>query len=96
MAKDKVTETSSEETKVSVVVLKGKLLRHDGGEYRQNSRLDLPEDDANRLISLGFVKAYTVLLLESQQVSEPEVSVSGSEIQPSSDAVNPIPDSGAV
>lgn len=90
MAKEKVTETT-----VSVVVLKGKFLRHDGGEYRQNARLDLPENDANRLIALGFVKAYTVLLQESQQVSDPAVSVEGPEAQPASEQVIPASESGA-
>lgn len=96
MAKEKLTETSTEETKVSVVVLKGKLLRHDGGEYRQNSRLDLAENDAKRLIALGFVKAFEVLLQESLQVSDPAVSVDAPEAQSVSDSTTPASESGAV
>ena len=74
MAKDKSNEASTE-----VVVLKGKYLRHDGEKFRQNARLTLPESDAKRLVELGFVKAFAVLLQESQQVDNPVVSVTATE-----------------
>ncbi|CAH0326521.1 hypothetical protein SRABI106_04682 [Rahnella aquatilis] len=96
MAKDKVTETSADAATVSVVVLKGKLLRHDGVAYRQNSRLSLSENDAKRLITLGFVKAFEVLLEESQQVSDPAVSVSKADEDNSLDPVTLKTENGAV
>lgn len=75
MAKEKPAEF------VSVVVLKGKFLRHDGEEYPQNTRVSLPEEDAKRLMLLGFVKTHEALLLEAEGNAAQEVSVTKTEGQ---------------
>lgn len=75
MAKEKPAEF------VSVVVLKGKFLRHDGEKYPQNTRVSLPEEDAKRLMLLGFVKTHEALLLEAEGNAAQEVSVTKTEGQ---------------
>ena len=75
MAKEKPAEM------VSVVVLKGKSLRHDGEGYPQNTRVSLPLKDANRLIKLGFVKSLESLLLEIDDSETQEASVTKEEGQ---------------
>ncbi|MCW2454623.1 UNVERIFIED_ORG: hypothetical protein M2414_002362 [Rahnella aquatilis] len=97
MAKDKSTAESVE--LVSVVVLKGKTLRHDGGKYLQNTRVKLSEADAKQLIAKGFVKPLAELQQEMEVASAQEVSVSQSESQTSittSEPAKDASDNGAV
>lgn len=99
MSKTKATEAVPEAAGlVSVVVLKGKHLRHDGEDYKQNTRIDLAESDATRLITLGFVKALSVLQQEMDEVSPQEVSVTQTDSQTTittSEPATPSPENGA-
>ncbi|RYM47644.1 hypothetical protein [Serratia proteamaculans] len=99
MAKDKTTEAASEAADlVTVVVLKGKHLRHDGEEYSQNTRVRLSEADSKRLIGLGFVKSLSDLQQELEDAVPQEVSVTqvGSQTTiTTSDPATPKPESGA-
>lgn len=82
MAKDKTTEAASGDADlVSVVVLKGKYLRHDGEEYAQNTRVQLSETDSKRLIALGFVKSLSDLQQELEGAGAQEVSVTQTHSQ---------------
>lgn len=77
MARDKATDTASEAADlITVVVLKGKSVRHDGESYTQNSRVELSESDANRLIASGFVKTLEAVKQEMEAASGQEVSIS--------------------
>lgn len=100
MAKDKTTEAASEAADlVSVVVLKGKHLRHDGEDYAQNTRVQLSEADSKRLIALGFVKSLSDLQQELEGAGPQEVSVTQADSQTSittSDPATPTPENGAV
>ncbi|PKC39107.1 hypothetical protein [Pantoea ananatis] len=58
------------------VVRKGHTLRHDGKTYRQNTRLNLPEDEAKRLIAAGVVVDLDTLRREAQAREAASVSVS--------------------
>lgn len=71
----------AKEKMVSVVVLKGKSVRHDGEDHPQNTRVSLPLNDANRLINLGFVKTHESLLLEVDGAETQDVSVTKEEGQ---------------
>lgn len=73
MAKEKSTDATTIKT---VVVLRGKNIRHDGETYAQNTRVDLPAEAADRLISLGFVKTMDVLLQEAESADADAQSVS--------------------
>lgn len=99
MSKTKATEAAPEVADlVSVVVLKGKHLRHNGEDHKQSTRVDLAASDASRLISLGFVKALSTLQQEMEEVSPQEVSVTQTDSQTTittSDPVTPSPENGA-
>lgn len=58
------------------VVRKGHTLRHDGKTYRQNTRLNLPADEAKRLIVAGVVVDFDTLRREAQAREAASVSVS--------------------
>jgi len=90
MAKDNVTTESVE--LVSVVVLKGKTLRHDGEKYLQNTRVKLSEADAKQLIAKGFVIPLADLQQEMEVTSAQEVSVSQAESQTSVTTSEPAKD----
>lgn len=99
MAKDKATEAASEAADlVTVVVLKGKHLRHDGEEYAQNTRARLSEADSKRLIALGFVKTLSALQQEMEDAGPQDVSVTQADSQTiikTSDPATPTPENGA-
>lgn len=59
-------------TEVGVVVLKGKHVKHDGVEFKQNARLSLPADAAQHLINMGFVKTLDDVRREAQQAENRE------------------------
>jgi len=76
MAKDKATDAASEAADlITVVVLKGKSVRHDGQSYTQNTRVELPQSDATRLIASGFVKTLDAVKQEMEEASSQEVSI---------------------
>jgi len=82
MAKDKTTDAASEAADlITVVVLKGKSVRHDGDNYTQNTRVELSPGDANRLIASGFVKTLDAVKQEMEEASGQEVSVIKSDGQ---------------
>ena len=71
------------DTKMQVVVNKQTLnLTHlQKGESGVLDRLDLPEDDARRLMELGFVPGHTVTRAHSAPSGDPGVfRVDGSEV----------------
>lgn len=77
MATDKKPNTASEAADlITVVVLKGKSVRHDGESYTQNTRVNLSPSDANRLITSGFVKTLDSVKEEMEAASGQEVSIS--------------------
>lgn len=78
MAKDKITDAVDA---ITVVVLKGKSVRHDGKSYTQNSRVELSENDANRLIASGFVKTLDAVKREMEEASGQEVSIAKADGQ---------------
>lgn len=73
MGKEKPTKSTATKT---VVVLRGKNIRHDGETYAQNTRVELPEEAADRLISLGFVKTMDALLQEAEEADADAQAVS--------------------
>ncbi|MCU1787751.1 hypothetical protein CUU54_02620 [Pectobacterium polaris] len=75
MAKDKTTDV------ITVVVLKGKSVRHDGQSYMQNARVELSTSDANALIASGFVKTLDVLKQEMEEAFSQEVTVTKADGQ---------------
>ncbi|MGC6386569.1 hypothetical protein ACMV8I_02745 [Ewingella sp. S1.OA.A_B6] len=82
MAKEKTTDAASEAVEpITVVVLKGKSVRHDGESYTQNTRVKLSPGDASRLIAAGFVKTLDAVKLEMEEASGQEVSVIKSDGQ---------------
>ncbi|MCC3740222.1 hypothetical protein LLQ54_10045 [Rouxiella badensis] len=78
MAKDKTTEATDA---VTVVVLKGKSVRHDGEKYTQNTRIELSPNDAKRLIASGFVKTLDSVKEEMEAASGQEVSITKADGQ---------------
>lgn len=78
MARDKTTEATDV---ITVVVLKGKSVRHDGNTYTQNTRVDLSPSDANRLIASGFVKTLDSVKEEMEAASGQEVSITKADGQ---------------
>ena len=77
MANEKKTNAASEAADlITVVVLKGKSVRHDGESYTQNTRVDLSQSDASRLIASGFVKTLDSVKQEMEAASGHEVSIS--------------------
>ncbi|TPG62558.1 hypothetical protein [Ewingella americana] len=82
MAKDKTADAATEAAEmVTVVVLKGKSLRHDGDNYAQNTRVELSASDVKRLIALGFVKTLDAVKQEMEETSGQEVSIIKSDGQ---------------
>ncbi|CAI1576242.1 Uncharacterised protein [Serratia proteamaculans] len=80
---------------ISVVVLKGKHICHSGKEHKQNTRVVLPKEDAERLIKLGFVKTYEVLLEEADQANAETGTTVTTEGQTSITAVKTTDGEGA-
>jgi len=66
----------ADEEEPDFVVRKGHTLRHDGKTYRQNTRLNLPADEAKRLIAVGVVVDFDTLRREAQAREAASVSVS--------------------
>ncbi|WP_210510202.1 hypothetical protein [Pantoea ananatis] len=66
----------ADEEEPDFVVRKGHTLRHDGKTYRQNTRLNLPADEAKRLIAAGVVVDFDTLRREAQAREAASVSVS--------------------
>ncbi|WP_052651513.1 hypothetical protein [Pantoea ananatis] len=66
----------ADEEEPDFVVRKGHTLRHDGKTYRQNTRLNLPADEAKRLIAAGVVVDFDKLRREVQAREAASVSVS--------------------
>ena len=60
---------------LEVVVVKGQTLRHSGKTHVENSRLFLPYDDAERLISLGVVADVKVLRQQAASTISPSITV---------------------
>lgn len=77
MANEKKTNPAPEAADlITVVVLKGKSVRHDGESYTQNTRVELSQNDASRLIASGFVKTLDSVKQEMEADSGQEVSIS--------------------
>lgn len=77
MANEKKTNPAAEAADlITVVVLKGKSVRHDGESYTQNTRVELSQSDASRLIASGFVKTLDSVKQEMEADSGQEVSIS--------------------
>ncbi len=76
---------------VKVVVLKGKHVRHDGEEFKQNTSFLLPAPDAKRLINLGFAKAVETLLQEMAEGEDQDVTMIKMEGQTSITTTDPAP-----
>jgi len=66
----------ADEEEPDFVVRKGHTLRHDGKTYHQNTRLNLPADEAKRLIAAGVVVDFDTLRREAQAREAASVSVS--------------------
>ncbi|WP_439292353.1 MULTISPECIES: hypothetical protein [Rahnella] len=82
MAKEKAADAAPEAADlITVVVLKGKSVRHDGQNYTQNARVSLSPADADALIASGFVKTLDAVKQEMEEVSGQEVSVTKAEGQ---------------
>ncbi|MGO2154425.1 MAG: hypothetical protein ACTH5V_01525 [Serratia proteamaculans] len=80
---------------IIVVVLKGKHICHSGEEYKQNTRVELPKEDAERLIKLGFVKTQEALLVEAEQAETETGATVTTEGHTSITAGKPIDGEGA-
>lgn len=77
MAKEKTTDAAAEAADlITVVVLKGKSVRHDGESYTQNTRVELSQSDTSRLVNSGFVKTLDSVKQEMEAASGQEVSIS--------------------
>lgn len=82
MAKVKTIDAVSEAADlITVVVLKGKSVRHDGDSYTQNTRVELSQSDANQLIASGFVKTLDAVRQEMEEVPGQEVAITKSDGQ---------------
>ncbi|ARB85948.1 MULTISPECIES: hypothetical protein [Yersinia] len=68
-------DPSDDSDELEVVVVKGQTLRHSGKTYADNSRLFLPHDDAERLISLGVVADVKVLRQQAASAIGPSITV---------------------
>ncbi|MFV8867586.1 hypothetical protein [Serratia fonticola] len=64
---------------VSVVVIKGNTVRHDGRDFTENRTLTLSTEDAQRLIGLGVVADVDQLRKLALLRSAPTVSVQSGE-----------------
>ncbi|EKN3946580.1 hypothetical protein ABGN35_000016 [Yersinia enterocolitica] len=68
-------DPSDDSDELEVVVVKGQTLRHSGKTHVENSRLFLPHDDAERLISLGVVADVKVLRQQAASTIGPSITV---------------------
>ncbi|MFA3777875.1 hypothetical protein [Yersinia sp. 1652 StPb PI] len=68
-------DESDESDELEVVVVKGQTLRHSGKTHVENSRLFLPHDDVERLISLGVVADVKVLRQQAASTIGPSITV---------------------
>ncbi|HDL7736055.1 TPA: hypothetical protein PXP52_001012 [Yersinia enterocolitica] len=68
-------DPSDDSDELEVVVVKGQTLRHSGETHVENSRLFLPHDDAERLISLGVVADVKVLRQQAASTIGPSITV---------------------
>lgn len=75
-AEEDDAKDGADEEEPDFVVRKGHTLRHDGKTYRQNTRLNLPADEAKRLIAAGVVVDFDTLRREAQAREAASVSVS--------------------
>jgi len=66
---------AADEEEPDFVVRKGHTLRHDGKTYCQNTRLNLPADEAKRLIAAGVVVDFDTLRREALAREAASVSV---------------------
>lgn len=66
---------SDDSDELEVVVVKGQTLRHSGETHVENSRLFLPHDDVERLISLGVVADVKVLRQQAASTIGPSITV---------------------
>ncbi|MBP0996657.1 hypothetical protein J8629_06190 [Serratia fonticola] len=64
---------------VSVVVIKGNTVRHDGRDFTENRTLTLSTEDAQRLIGLGVVEDVEQLRKQALKRATPAVSVQSGE-----------------
>ncbi|UAN52914.1 hypothetical protein KGP26_07585 [Serratia sp. JSRIV002] len=64
---------------VSVVVIKGNTIRHDGRDFTENRTLTLSTEDAQRLIGLGVVADVEQLRKQALNRAAPAVSVQSGE-----------------
>ncbi|HBE9082127.1 hypothetical protein [Serratia fonticola] len=87
MAKDKTANGATDV--ITVVVLKGKSVRHDGKNYTQNTRVELSPSDADVLIASGFVKTLAAVKLEMEDVSGQDVTISKDDGQSSITSIAP-------
>ncbi|AVX38524.1 hypothetical protein [Yersinia massiliensis] len=60
---------------MELVVVKGQTLRHSGETHEENSRLFLPHNDAERLISLGVVADVKALRQQAARAVGPSITV---------------------
>lgn len=75
-AEEENDKDGADEEEPDFVVRKGHTLRHNGKTYRQNTRLNLPADEAKRLIAAGVVVDFDTLRREAQARQAASVSVS--------------------
>ena len=68
-------DSTSDSDEMEVVVVKGQTLRHSGETHVENSRLFLPHDDAERLISLGVVADVKALRQQAANTIGPSITV---------------------
>lgn len=68
-------DSTDDADELEVVVVKGQTLRHSGETHVENSRLFLPHDDAERLISLGVVADVKVLRQQAASTIGPSITV---------------------
>ncbi|WP_227720545.1 hypothetical protein [Yersinia proxima] len=67
--------SADDSDEMEIVVVKGQTLRHSGETHAENSRLFLPHDDAERLISLGVVVDVKALRQQEARISGPSITV---------------------
>ncbi|HGV3269400.1 TPA: hypothetical protein ACNGU0_004409 [Yersinia enterocolitica] len=67
--------SAGDSDEMELVVVKGQTLRHSGETYTENSRLFLPNNDAERLINLGVVADVKTLRQQETRISDPSITV---------------------
>ncbi|HDM8084011.1 TPA: hypothetical protein PXN43_003654 [Yersinia enterocolitica] len=67
--------SADDSDEMELVVVKGQTLRHSGETYTENSRLFLPNNDAERLINLGVVADVKTLRQQETRISGPSITV---------------------